>query len=131
MINPIELNTNNSKDAWVYDAITDKNHIDPYLRLDNNNEDGQGAIAISPIWNSDRIVLQRGMFTLHGKGKARLTGSDATSLCYLLIKNDVKTILLQQLEKIGVDEMSIFPEPEHLCNQLMRRVAVKTKRMGE
>ena len=38
------------------------------------------------------------------------------------ILKEFKLQLLHQLERVGTGEMFIFPEPEHACNHLKRRI---------
>jgi hypothetical protein len=37
------------------------------------------------------------------------------------IPSENKEDLLQELERVGINEMSIFPEPEHMCHYLVWR----------
>jgi hypothetical protein len=78
------------------------------------------TIPIHPTWNSERITLQQGAFTLHGSASFELTSSQASSLCYLPILSRHKRGLLLELERMGIAEMSIFPEPDHVCSYLKR-----------
>ena len=66
-------------------------------------------------------MLQQGVFTLHGSMHFTLTNKQASSLIYLRIKSKFKIALLDELERIGVNEMAIFPEAEHMCRYLRWR----------
>ena len=93
-----------------------------YLELDGKRDNsGLKTIAIDPVWNSERIMLQQGVFTLHGSEKFTLTEKQAPGLIYLRIKNEYKSALLNELERTGINEMAIFPEPEHMCRYLKWR----------
>jgi hypothetical protein len=107
------------------DVVDPDEHADilsPYLKL-NGREASRGlkTIAVQPTWNSDRIILQQGMFTLHG-ARFCLDKSQAPSLMGIPILKQHKKIIGHQLERIGVAEMFIFPEPEHVCNYLKRKI---------
>ncbi|MFA5422706.1 MAG: FRG domain-containing protein [Phycisphaerae bacterium] len=123
LLNPIDLNRETSpKDARIFDPHKDSKLINKYLELDGNrNPDGLLTIAINPTWNSERIMLQQGVFTLHGSKYFTLTHKHAPSLVYLKIDKDNKQNLLEELERIGINEMSIFPEAEHMCCYLKWR----------
>lgn len=123
ILNPIDLNREEfPKDARVFDPHQDAKLIKRYLRLDGSrNPEGLKTIAINPPWNSERIMLQQGVFTLHGSRYFILTDRQASSLVYLKIEKDYKAILRQELERVGVNEMSIFPEAEHMCRYLKWR----------
>ena len=96
--------------------------LEPYLRLDGRESSrGLKTIAVQPTWNSDRIILQQGMFTLHGS-RFCLDNAQAPSLVGIPILHQHKAAIAHQLERIGVAEMFIFPEPEHVCNFLKRKI---------
>jgi FRG domain len=120
VINPEDLNRDATKGKRrVLDGHLDARLIAPYLQLDGvERKNGKRTIAIHPIWNSERITLQHGAFTLHGSKSFELSVQDAPSLVCLPILHDYKPALLDELERIGIFEMSIFPEPEHICGYL-------------
>jgi len=123
VLNPLELNARVAKrNPRVFDPQTDARIVAGYLRLDGQERrvKGKATIAIAPTFNSERIVLQRGAFTLHGSHRFELDRKQAATLSYIPILKDYKQLLLNQLERIGVDEMSLFPEPEHVARQLKR-----------
>ncbi len=124
IVNPIDLNTDlDPKNPRVFDAQVDFRFIEPYLKL-NGALSGRGrkpTIAIHPVWNSERIVLQKGTFTLHGTNSNGLDASQATSLVKIPILGEYKAQILTELERIGVSEQTIFPELEHLCSHLVRK----------
>ncbi len=123
LLNPIDLN----KAAFpmeprIFDLNQDVELISNYLKLDGaKQKNGLNTIAVNPPWNSERIMLQQGVFTLHGSKVFTLTGNQVPSLVHLKIEKDYKRSLLDELERIGVNEMSIFPEAEHMCRYLKWR----------
>ncbi len=126
ILNPVDLNrAADPKRPRVFDSLLDRDKLAPYFRLSGKrNPRGRRTIAINPTWNSERIMLQQGTFTLHGAREFALTREQAESLAYLPIPGTVKNTLRSELERISVDEMSIFPELEHLCRQLKRRAGL-------
>ncbi len=120
VLNPVELNRKiDPKAPRVFDPNLDAEVIKIYLKLDGRiNSRGTGTIAINPTWNSSRIMAQQGVFTISGSKYFTLTSKNASSLVYIEIKKKYKKTLLEELERVGVNEMSIFPELEHLCNYL-------------
>ena len=123
VINPTDLNRLSVDLPRVLDAQLDSDIIDPYFEL-NARRNPQGryrTIAINPVWNSDRIMMQRGVFTLHGSQSFNLNNEQAPSLVAVPILSEVKSLLWDELERIGVDEMTLFPELEHSCNHLRRK----------
>lgn len=121
VLNPADLNMTASRQRRVFDANADADLIAPYLKLGGTErKNGKRTIAIHPTWNSERIMVQQGAFTLHGSRAFELDSRQAPSLCYLPILKQHKLTLIAELERIGIAEMAIFPEPEHVCSYLKR-----------
>ena len=120
VLDPIEMNMALDKDEpRVFDAQRDRSVIEPYLKLTGRIvKGGSPTIAINPILNSERLILQKGTFTLHGAGEIAITNQQVPSLSALPILREHKSSLLRELALVGIDEMSIFPEPEHICAYL-------------
>jgi len=123
VINPIDLNSRVDRHRpRVFDAQHDAGLIGKYLRLTGRlRSRGRWTIAVNPVWNSERIILQQGVFTLHGNRDFTLKSGQASSLVALPVLSEHKEALMGELERVGVSEMSIFPEPEHVCSYLTRR----------
>jgi hypothetical protein len=128
ILNPEDLNREaDPKNARILDAHSDADRIVRYLRLSGaRNRRGLKTVAINPVWNSERIVLQQGTFTLHGSREFTLTREQAPSLVCLRVPSENKQRLLSELEHAGINEMSIFPEPEHMCRYLVWRDRLHT-----
>jgi len=123
ILNPIELNQRvESRLPRVFNAQRDSAIIAPYLELDGrvSRRGGRHSIAINPTWNTERIAMQQGAFTLHGSRNFELDRKQASSLLYVPILKENKLSLLSELERVGIGEMFIFPEPEHVCAHLRR-----------
>ena len=127
VLNPVELNRQiDPKAPRVFDPNLDAKVIKIYLKLDGRiNPRGTGTIAINPTWNSSRIMVQQGVFTISGSKQFALTEKNASSLVYVKIKKENKKTLVEELERVGINEMSIFPELEHLCNYLRNSANLK------
>jgi len=132
ILNPVDLNSaGDPKNPRVFDALSDAAIIRPYLSLTGKrNPRGRRTIAIHPVLNSERILLQRGVFTLHGSREFALSAAEAKSLLYVPIVREAKQDLRGQLESIGIDEMSIFPETEHICNVICFNQSETFRRVG-
>jgi len=125
ILNPIELNQNigpTFSSPRIFDAQNDAQLISPYFDLGGkvNPRGRYRTIAINPTLNTERIAMQQGVFTLHGSRKFALDRTQASSLLYAPILREHKEALLYELERAGIGEMFIFPEPEHVCNHLRR-----------
>jgi len=126
VLNPIELNQRvDPKSPRIFDVHRDGAIIRPYFRLDGKSaRGGRRTVAINPTWNTERIAMQHGAFTLHGSRHFTLDRRQATSLLVVPILKEFKASLLNELERVGIGEMFIFPEPEHVCAHLKRRAGL-------
>ena len=103
------------------DAHLDEELIKGYFDLvPRARKGGLPTISIEPVWNSERLMLQRGVFTLHGSLQFSLDAKQAPSLVGIPVLKEAKPVLREELGRIGVDEMTIFPELEHACRHLKR-----------
>jgi len=128
VLNPVDLNREKDLERpRVFDPLSDYTVIEPYLGLGGGRTSrNMRTIAIHPIWNSERIMLQQGVFTLHGSPPFVLHAREAPSLVHVRIEAGRKERLLEELERVGVNEMAIFPEPEHLCRYLRESAQLPT-----
>ena len=122
ILNPTELNqVVDPRLPRIFNAHRDKAIISRYFKLDGAiKARGAHTIAINPTWNTERIALQQGAFTLHGNRVFDLDRHQASSLIYVPIFKEHKLSLLNELHRVGIGEMFIFPEPEHVCAHLKR-----------
>jgi len=126
MLNPIALNRSSYPSRpRVLDPQKDSDIILKYLRMSAKKvRGGRNPVAIYPVWNSERLIIQKGVFTLHG-GKFSLDKGDIPSLTAIPILKESKPKLRLELQRIGVDEMTLFPELEHSCAHLKRRAGLE------
>jgi hypothetical protein len=125
VINPIELNQSvGVRLPQIFTFQRDAELIKSYLRMDGaESKRGKKTIAINPNWNTERIAMQQGVFTLHGN-RFEIDRSQASSLILVPILREHKLALLYELERVGIGEMFIFPEPEHVCSHLLRSAKI-------
>ena len=122
VLNPIELNQIvDPRAPRIFNLQKDESVIRPYFSLGGRVMGrGKRTIAINPTWNTERIAMQQGAFTLHGSRKFELDSRQASSLLYVPILREHKESLANELERVGIGEMFILPEPEHVCAHLRR-----------
>ncbi|MBX3372502.1 MAG: FRG domain-containing protein [Phycisphaeraceae bacterium] len=122
ILNPIELNQKvDPRSPRIFNPQKDGHIIRPYLSLGARlSVRGRPTIALNPTWNTERIAMQQGAFTLHGSRRFELDRNQASSLLYVPILREHKESLANELERVGIGEMFIFPEPEHVCSHLRR-----------
>ncbi|MCK6553927.1 FRG domain-containing protein [Candidatus Binatia bacterium] len=126
ILNPVDLNRLSYPDRpRILDARQDAEIVREYLHLDGKQRKrGRRTVAVNPVWNSERLMLQKGVFTLHGSRDIELPG-DTPSLAAVPITREAKGTLRSELERVGIDEMTIFPELEHACAHLKRRARLE------
>jgi hypothetical protein len=126
VMNPIDLNRASFPSRpRILDQHQDSKILERYLRLTGSapTRTRLKTVAINPVWNSERLMAQKGVFTLHGT-EFNLDRDQAPSLVFIPILRDFKQQLQRDLERIGIDEMSMFPELEHTCRFLKRRAGL-------
>lgn len=119
---PTHLNQQaDPKTPRIFNAHLDHKPIQDILELDGKlDARGKRTIAINPTWNTERIAIQQGVFTLHGSRKFELDRRQASSLLAVPILKEHKLNLRSELERVGIGEMFVYPEPEHVCSHLRR-----------
>lgn len=118
MFNPLDSNRLLSPDIHrVLDPYRDKEIIEQFLKTKTTKRKSY-FIAIEPILNSPRIMLQQGVFTLHAKKIKTGIWNKVVSMIGFRIKERNKQSILEELNSIGLNEMAIYPEIEHVCNYL-------------
>lgn len=125
VLNPLSLNQANSPihKPKILDAAEDAAVIARYL---NRRSRGLKPVALNPVWNSERIILQKGTFTLHPFLNFELGAAKGAtpSLAAIPIPRESKEQLMLQLRKVGVDEITLFPELEHAASEIKRRAGL-------
>ncbi len=120
--NPENLNRGTAKKEVVLSVAEDKKLINSYLTAQcSQRKNGKKVLAVLPTWNSERIIQQKGAFTIHGN-RFDLDRKQAPSLVALPILKKYKSKLLRELDRVAVSEMYVFPEPEHICNYLKGKI---------
>jgi hypothetical protein len=128
ILKPRDLNRNTFKSkAKILEYQTDKHIIDDYISVKGQTTEGtKSPLAVNPIWNSERLSKQQGAFTLHGT-KARLDRIDAPTLMKVPILHEDKRQIRMELDRCGIHEMAIFPEPEYTCKFICRKLRSETE----
>jgi hypothetical protein len=122
VLNPIELNRLNDKSKpRILDPQDDRALISQFLRSGPRQPSKRRyPIAVNPAWSSERLIVQKGTFTLHGS-LFSLDAAKVSSLVAVPILKEVKPQLRLELRRVGIDEMTLFPELEHSCKHLKMR----------
>ena len=120
VLNPWELNSDRSSvNSRSILQPNDKDLINWLLDEDGKIK-GEFPVAIRAAMNSNRIVGQKGIFTLFGE----IDGS-LDNLIYgceeIIIQGDKKLDLLKELYEAGISYSTIFPEITGICQEIAFR----------
>ena len=80
-------------------------------------------IAIYGTHNSNRIVAQRGVFTIFGKGTNpmnKVLDEDNNCLSKIVLPKDKIESILSSLISIGITDSVVFPDLDGLSKELKR-----------
>jgi len=75
-------------------------------------------IAIMPPYNSSRITVQRGAFTIHGDNRKGLDQLFTRKLAKFVIPRDSAVMMKRALRYCGVAEYTVFPDLDGLCREI-------------
>jgi hypothetical protein len=90
-----------------------------------NYKDNRYPLAIFPKRYNPRIVAQRGTFTVHGIEETpieelllRVSGADPAPIAKVTLKAGTSASLRNDLRMLGIDRISLFPEPASVADEL-------------
>jgi hypothetical protein len=75
-------------------------------------------IAIIPPYNSPRITVQRGAFTVHGSRKEGLEVLFKKRIAKITITKDSCIQMRRDLRYAGISEFTLFPDLDGLCRDI-------------
>lgn len=126
VFSPVDLNQLTTSDATgPFDAELNSDIFENYLPATRETH-GKPPVAIEPIINTERILAQRGAFTLHGSTVKGLDGYKLPTLRYMPVLHERKKSLLRELAGVGVDGMALFADLDHVCRYLTSKAGLET-----
>lgn len=118
IINPIELNKMSVSLDKVIDVKVEKEIQKKYFEGGSNSLE---PIAISSTYSNQRILRQKGCFTLHKNKKDLMSTyrrNSSNALVKIIIARNKANLINEQLKLAGISESSIFPDLEGLSREL-------------
>lgn len=111
----------NKQEAILYllhEIRTEKPHFHDVI----DKEDIGRVFCVKPIFDNPRIIKQEGAFFLYGINGEKSKPADFPFeyTTYTVNKGD-KQKILKQLESLGIDESTLFPEIEHVAKHLKEK----------
>ena len=107
------------KNYLVYDIKQDKpNFNGDYLEADALND----VLCVLPKLNNDRIIRQSGAFFIFGMGESKDKHAEFKDKPTIIrIKAECKKEILKELQILGIDESTLFPETDKIMKQIKSR----------
>lgn len=116
---PINFTFEKDKNYLVYDIKQDKpNFNGDYLEADALND----VLCVLPKLNNDRIIRQSGAFFIFGMGESKDKHAEFKDKPTIIrIKAECKKEILKELQILGIDESTLFPETDKIMKQIKSR----------
>lgn len=113
------FNFENDKDHFVNEIKRDKpNFNGDFLEKDAINE----VYCVLPKLNNNRIIRQNGAFFIFGMGASKNEPAEFKDAPIVIkIKASSKKDILKELQMLGIDEASLFPETDKIMEQIKSR----------
>ena len=113
---PNNFRFSSDKETFIYDINQDKpNFKGEYLDVDAT----QNVLCVLPKLNNERIICQQGAFFIFGMGKTKEKPAKLKDKpIKIIIKAHYKKEILRELQVLGIDEASLFPETDKILKQI-------------
>ena len=104
------------KERLIYNILYDKpNFKGCYLK----SEAVKQVWCVKPKLNNDRIISQHGAFFIFGMGNSKNKPAKFKDKPIIIrIKAECKKDILKELQILGIDESTLFPETDKIMKQI-------------
>lgn len=110
LLNPYELNKESGIDKIYRVPYDEKEYSYSGIYWHKKPFKAAGPIAIEPIFRNDRIIAQRGMFTVHHDNIKPIEDDFPKAIRKVILPNSAIPSALEFLEIANIDEFSVFPD---------------------
>jgi hypothetical protein len=120
MLDPFHLNKNVAKVGdYVHDIFSEG--VNQYLESADVAELPAAPMAIDPLYNSVRITVQRGAFTIHGQDRKPVEQYDTMKerCLKIIIPSECIETIMSQLSWAGMRETSVFPDLDSVSKEIV------------
>ena len=113
---PNDFRFSTDKETLVYDIKQDK----PNFRGEHLDLDAiQNVLCVLPRLNNERIIHQQGAFFIFGMDKTKDKPAQFKDTpIKITVKAENKKDILKELQILGIDEASLFPEIDRMLKQI-------------
>ncbi len=108
----------NSADEILY-LLHEIKYEKPHFQNVIDSKDIERVFCVKPMFDNPRIIRQSGAFFLYGINgdKSKPASLNFSNKIYIINKNNKKKIR-KQLEALGIDKSTLFPEVEHVAEHI-------------
>lgn len=120
LLNPVELNNCSNKGGIpiVPEESMGMSYIDNYIK--KVPYPPQYPIAIKSSCTNERVMAQRGMFTIHGDSLMDLEKLCPNVVKKIIIKNEAVPEIKEFLEIANINQFTVFPDLHGLSNYIRK-----------
>ena len=116
---PLDFSFENDKDYLVYDIQQDKQNFNGDYLEETAIHD---VFCVMPKLNNDRIVRQHGAFFIFGMGDTKDKPAELLDKpMSIKIRSSSKKDILRELQVLGIDEATLFPETDKVMKQIKNK----------
>ncbi|MDF7822255.1 FRG domain-containing protein [Runella sp. MFBS21] len=110
LLNPIKLNTKSGINKIYRLPYEENKYSYSKIYWEKTPMKANAPIAIEPIFRNDRILAQRGMFTVHHDDIAPIEDVFPDSIKKVILPGDAIESVQEFLKIANIDEFSVFPD---------------------
>lgn len=93
-----------------------------FLELDVESlKEKKNPFPFVSSFSNDRIVIQKGCFTIHGSNQDSLECQEQGELHKIIISKSAKSKIIEELNLLGIDDYSVFPDYEGMRKAFERK----------
>lgn len=118
ILDPLKLNKISGKKTILKIPREEKDFSYTKIYWDHDPFKATAPIAIEPIFKNDRIVAQRGTFTIHHDGIAPIEDTFPDAIKKITLKNEAIEAATEFLELANLNEYSVFPDLAGIAGHL-------------
>ena len=126
---PIDFDYDNDESNFVYDIQSDRpNFKGELMKAQAIHE----VFCVMPKLNNNRIIKQDGAFFIFGMGeKKKDPATILDSPITIIVKAEAKKKILKELDLLGINEASLFPETDKVMKQIMEEFCGNEKKESQ
>lgn len=127
LMNPKKLNSHSGKDKILRIPREEKEFPYSGIYWEHKPFKATAPIAIEPIFRNDRILAQRGNFTVHNDDIAPIESKFPDAIKKVMLKNSAIPAAMEFLDLANINEYSVFPDLAGISDYLKNTAGLKPR----